>query len=74
MSRKCVNNPDNYRVIHKSLRDFRLLRYSNRDAHAEGEHVNRERNTPNFCHTLQLLDMSTLGIVADVKFGNFGKL
>jgi hypothetical protein len=29
-----------YRVIHKSLRDFRLLRYSSRDGHAEGEHVN----------------------------------
>ena len=29
-----------YRVIHKSLRDFRPLRYSSRDGHAEGEHVN----------------------------------
>jgi len=25
-----------YRVIHKSLRDFRPLRYSSRDGHAEG--------------------------------------
>jgi hypothetical protein len=25
-----------YRVIHKSLRDFRHLRYSSRDGHAEG--------------------------------------
>ena len=30
-----------YRVIHKSLRDFRPLQYSSRDGHAEGEHVNR---------------------------------
>ena len=49
-----------YRVIHKSLRDFRTLRYSSRDGHAEGEHVNRGRDTPSFCPTLQLLDMSTL--------------
>jgi hypothetical protein len=32
-----------YRVIHKSLRDFRSLQYSSRDSHAEGEHVNRGR-------------------------------
>jgi len=35
-----------YRVIHKSLRDFRPLRYSSRDGHAEGEHVNRGTDTP----------------------------
>jgi len=38
-----------YRVIHKSLRDFRPLRYSSRDGHAEEEHVNRGRDTPSFC-------------------------
>ena len=37
-----------YRVIHKSLRDFRPLRYSSRGGHAEGEHVNRGRDTPKF--------------------------
>jgi hypothetical protein len=62
-----------YRVIHKSLRDFRPLRYSNRYGNAEGEHVNRGRDTPSFCPTLQVLDMSTLGDAARVKFGNFGK-
>jgi hypothetical protein len=62
-----------YRVIHKSLRDFRPLRYSNRDGNAEGVHVNRGRDTPSFCPTLQMLDMSTLGDAADVKFGNFCK-
>ena len=46
-----------YRVIRKSLRDFRPLRYSSRDGHAEGEHVNRGRDTPSFCPTLQVLDM-----------------
>jgi hypothetical protein len=60
-----------YRVIHKSLRDFRPLRYSNRDGNAEGEHINRGRDTPSFCPTLQVIDMSTLGDAADVKFGNF---
>jgi hypothetical protein len=64
---------DLYRVIHKSLRKFRPLRYSNRDGNAEGEHVNRRRDTPSFCPTLQELDMSTLGDVADVKFGSFVK-
>ena len=56
-----------YRVIHKSLRDFRPLQYSNRDGHAEGEHVNRGRDNPSFYPTLQLLDISTLGDAADVN-------
>ena len=51
----------------KSLRDFRPLRYSSRDGHAEGEHVNRGRDTPSFCPTLQVLDMSTLGDASDVN-------
>jgi hypothetical protein len=38
-----------YRVIHKSLRNFRPLRYSSRDGHAEGGHVNRGRDTASFC-------------------------
>jgi hypothetical protein len=71
--RVCIPLSFTYRVIQKSLRDFRPLRYSNRDSNAEGEHVNRERDTPSFCATLQVLDMSTLGDAADVKFGNFGK-
>ena len=50
-----------YRVIHKSLRDFRPLRYSSRDGHAEGEYVNRGRDTPSFCPILQVLDMCNLG-------------
>jgi hypothetical protein len=58
---------------YKSLRDFRPLRYSNRDGDAEGEHVNRGRESPIFCATLQVLDMSTLDDAADVKFGNFGR-
>ena len=59
----CVLTPTlsnwEYRVIHKSLRDFRPLRYSSRDGHAEGEHVNRGRDTPSYCPTLQVLDMLT---------------
>ena len=43
-----------YRVIRKSLRGFRPLRYSSRDGHAEGEHINRGRDTPSFCPTLQV--------------------
>ena len=52
------------RVIHKSLRNFRPLRYSSLDGHAEGEHVNRGRDTPSFCLTLQVFVMSTLGDMA----------
>jgi len=48
-----------YRVILKFLRDFRPLRYSSRDGHAEGEHVNRGRDNPSFCPALQVLDMLT---------------
>ena len=54
-----LSSPELYSVIHNSLRDFRPLRYSSRDGHAEGEHVNRGRDTPSFCPTLQLLDMLT---------------
>ena len=56
-----------YRAIHKSLRDFRPLRYSNRNGHDEGEHINRGRDTPIFRPTLQVLDMSTLGDAADIN-------
>ena len=56
-----------YRVIQKSLRDFRPLRYNGRDGHAEVEHVNRGRDTPSFCPTLQVFDISTLGDAADVN-------
>jgi hypothetical protein len=56
-----------HRVIRKSLRDFRPLRCSSRDGHAKGEHVKRGRDTPSFCATLQVLDTSTLGDVADVN-------
>jgi hypothetical protein len=54
----------NYRVIHKSLRDFRLLRYSSREGHTKGQHVNRGRGTPSFCPILQVLDKSKLGDAA----------
>jgi hypothetical protein len=39
-----------YRVIHKSLQDFRPLRYRSRDGHAEGEHVNRGRDSTFLSH------------------------
>jgi hypothetical protein len=56
-----------YRVFHKYLRDFRPLRYSSWDDHAEGEHVNRGRDTPSFCPTLQVLDISNLGDAAYIN-------
>ena len=56
-----------YRVIHKSVRDFRPLRHSSRDGHAEGEHVNRGSDTWSFCPNLQVLDMSNIGDVADIN-------
>ena len=63
----CLHANYEYRVIHKCLRDFRPLRYSSRDSPAEGEHVNRGRETPSFCLTLQVPDMSTPGYAADVN-------
>jgi hypothetical protein len=56
-----------YGVIHKSLWDFRPLRYNSRDGHAKGEDVNRGKGTPSFCPTLQVLNMSTLGDAEDVN-------
>jgi hypothetical protein len=56
-----------YMLIHKYLQHFRHLRYSSRNGHAEGEHVNGGRDTPMFCPTLQVLDMSTLGDAAEVN-------
>jgi hypothetical protein len=56
-----------YRLIHKSLRDFRPLRYSSRDDQAEGDNVKRGRVTPSFYPTLQVRDMSTFGDAADVS-------
>ena len=56
-----------YRVIHKSLLNLRPLSYSSRDGHAERELVNRGRDTPSFCPTLQVLDLFTLGDAADVN-------
>jgi hypothetical protein len=50
-----------YRIFRKSLRDIRPLMFSSRDGHAEGEHVNRGRDTASFCCALQVLDMSTVG-------------
>jgi hypothetical protein len=49
-----------YRVIHKSFRDFRPLRYRSQDDDTEGERVNRGGETPSFCPALQVLDMSIL--------------
>jgi hypothetical protein len=56
-----------YRVILKSLWDFRSQWYSSWDGHAEGETVKRGKDTPSFCPTLQGFDMSILGDVADVN-------
>jgi hypothetical protein len=39
--------------IHKSLWDFRTLRYSSRDGNIEGEYVNRGRDTASFCPYLR---------------------
>jgi hypothetical protein len=38
-----------YGVIQKSLRDFRPLRYSSRDGHAEGEHIKGREFLNSFC-------------------------
>ena len=50
-----------YRVIHKSLRDFRTRLHNNQDRHGRKEHINRWRISPSFCLILQVLNMCTLG-------------
>jgi hypothetical protein len=56
-------------VIHKSLRDFQPLRYSSRDGHAEGKHVNRGRDLSNFFFcvlgAMAYLQVSPLGECSD---------
>ena len=46
---------------------------SSRDCNAEGEHVNRGRDIPRFCPTLQLLDVSTLLCLSSLLRSRFGK-
>jgi hypothetical protein len=53
-----------YRVVHKFLQDFQPLRYSSRDGHAKGEHVNKGRDTASFCPILQVLYMYILGDIS----------
>jgi hypothetical protein len=60
------------RIIHKSLRDVRPLRYSSRDGHAEGEHLNRGRDTASICPTLQVLDMSICCVCLGCCASEFG--
>jgi len=55
-----------YRIIRNSLRDSRTLRYSSRDGHAEGEHVNRGRHTTSFCPTLKVLDIPLSAVSVSV--------
>jgi len=75
---RCLQNTVFLQGVHKSLRDFWPLRYSNRDGHAEGEHVSRGRNTPSFCPTLQCSicaplvtrQMSNLAVLTNSKTQN----
>jgi hypothetical protein len=59
-------------MIHKSLRDFRPLRYSGRDAHAEREHVNGGTDTSSVSPTLQVLDSSFLLCLSWLLRAEFG--
>jgi len=55
-----VHTASYYGVIYKSLRDFLPQRYSSRHGHAEGEHVNRGRDTPIVCPAYYVLTSSFL--------------
>jgi hypothetical protein len=62
-------NRINYRVIHKFLlcgREARMVRIGGGGG-AERENVNKGSDTPSFCPTLHVLDISTLGDAADVN-------
>ena len=43
-----IGAPPNYRVIHKSLPDFRTRLRNNQDRHGRKEHINRLRISPSF--------------------------
>ena len=47
-SRTQLNDIGLYRVIHKSLRDFRTRLCNNQDRHGRKEHINRYRISPSF--------------------------
>ena len=44
-----------YRVIHKSLRDFRTRLRNNQDRHGRNEHINRQRISRSFFFVLEAL-------------------
>jgi len=44
-----------YKVIHKSLRDFRTRVRNNQDRHDRKEHINRQRMSPSFFFVLGTL-------------------
>jgi hypothetical protein len=57
VKRRAIKMISKYRVIHKCFRDFRPLRYSSRDGHVEGEHVNRGRDAPKLGRDSLPIDM-----------------
>ena len=54
-----------YRVIHKSLRDFRTPLRNNQDRHGRKEHINRHRISPSFfvLGALAYFQVPPLGVV-----------
>jgi hypothetical protein len=59
-----------YRVIHKTLQDFRPLRYNSRDGHAEGDRVNRGRDKKSWKNSLPIdthLSAVSVSVVAQLS-------
>ena len=51
-----------YRVIHKSVWNFRTRLRNNQDRHSRKEHINRYRISPSFFRVLSTVDMLPFGV------------
>ena len=62
--------PRIYRVIHKSLRDFRTRLRNNQDRHGRKEHINRYRISPSFfvLGALSYFQVPPLGVSREEKW------
>jgi len=55
-----------YKVIHKSVKQFKNSQKINYSTDHGSSYGDRERNSPSFLHISQMLNMSTFGNTADI--------
>ena len=57
---------DTYRVIHKSVKQFKISQQINYSTDHGSSYADRERNSPSCLHISQMLSVSTFGNTADI--------